>query len=545
MNWLKNLKIGSKLLLGFGVMIVILAVVIATAHRGITTIEASQRSLYELQFANATDLLELRSDLNGIRTGVLLMIVSKDRREQEAARRDMETRHRQILQNLSDLEKRNAADPVLEPRLRELDTHYRAYAQVRDQTQIPQILDGLVDPALELSGGAQSETYAKVRELAHELGGIAEQRAQDKVADSNVHAEQVIRSVVLAGLAAVLIGLFIGYALSRIIAIPLREIAGAAQRIASGDLTAAVAADPRTDEVGDLNRAFATMLGNLRTQLKELTDGAVALGSAASEISASTTQLASSASESAAAVNETTTTVAEVKQTAQLSSQKARTVSDSAQRAAQTARTGSKAVEDMGAGMARIRQQMEAIAVSMGRLGEQTSAIGQIIAAVEDLAAQSNLLAVNAAIEAAKAGEHGKGFGVVAAEVKSLAEQSRQSTGQVRALLGEIQKAATAAVLATEQGGKAVEAGERQTAAANDSITSLTGGVAEAAQAATQIAASSQQQLAGVDQVATAMESIRQASTQNVASSRQLETAAHNLNELGKRLRQLVAAYRT
>jgi methyl-accepting chemotaxis protein len=186
---------------------------------------------------------------------------------------------------------------------------------------------------------------------------------------------------------------------------------------------------------------------------------------------------------------------------------------------------------------------MEAIAASMVRLSEQSQTIGQIIATVEDLSVQSNLLAVNAAIEAAKAGEHGKGFGVVAQEVKSLAEQSRQATNQVRTILGEIQKATSAAVMATEEGGKAVEAGSRQTEVAGEAIKALAGSVNEAAQAAVQIAASAQQQLVGVDQVAGAMESIKQASSQNVAGARQLEAAARTLNDLGQRLRQLVGRF--
>jgi methyl-accepting chemotaxis protein len=193
--------------------------------------------------------------------------------------------------------------------------------------------------------------------------------------------------------------------------------------------------------------------------------------------------------------------------------------------------------------MARIRQQMDAIASSMGQLNEQSQAIGQIIATVEDLAVQSNLLAVNAAIEAAKAGEHGRGFAVVAQEVRTLAEQSRAATMQVRGILGDIQKAATAAVLATEQGSKAVDAGDRQAQVAGESIQALAGSVAESAQAATQIAASSQQQLVGVDQVASAMDSIREASTQNVASAKQLEAAARNLSELGQRLQRITEQY--
>ncbi|MDP1647816.1 MAG: methyl-accepting chemotaxis protein, partial [Rubrivivax sp.] len=155
-------------------------------------------------------------------------------------------------------------------------------------------------------------------------------------------------------------------------------------------------------------------------------------------------------------------------------------------------------------------------------------------------AEQSNVLAVNAAIEASRAGEQGKGFGVVAQEVKSLAEQSKQATAQVRAILGDIQKATSAAVLATEQGHKAVEAGVKQSAGASDAIRQLTESVNEAAQAATQIAASSQQQMVGMDQVALAMDNIKQASTQNVAGTRQAEVAARSLHELGVKLGAMI-----
>jgi methyl-accepting chemotaxis protein len=265
----------------------------------------------------------------------------------------------------------------------------------------------------------------------------------------------------------------------------------------------------------------------------------------ANEIVASTSQLTASASETAAAVSETTTTAEELRQTAQLASQKARQVSDEAQKMVQVSQSGRKSAGDATAGMARIRHQMDAIAASMLRLSEQSQAIGQIIAAVEDLASQSNLLAVNAAIEAAKAGEHGKGFGVVAQEITRLAEQSRQATAQVRSILGDIQKATGAAVMATEEGGKAVDGGTRQTELAGESIQALSGSTAEAAQAMTQIAVSSQQQLAGVGQVVAAMDSIRESSTQNVASAKQLESAARNLNDVGAQLQHLVGRYKT
>ena len=249
------------------------------------------------------------------------------------------------------------------------------------------------------------------------------------------------------------------------------------------------------------------------------------LNESKAQIQETSAVLVESAQEILAAVSETTTTVEEVRQTSLLASQKARTVFDNTQRAAQNAESGRKATEEAVAGMSQIRQQMEAIEASMLRLSEQSQAIGQIIATVDDLAAQSNLLAVNAAIEAAKAGEHGKGFGVVAQEVKSLAVQSRQATKQVRTILNDIQKATAAAVMATGQGSTAVAAGEQQTAAAGESIEALAGSVTEAAQATTQIAASSQQQLIGMQQVVAAMESIKQASARNMASAKHLEAS--------------------
>jgi methyl-accepting chemotaxis protein len=240
-------------------------------------------------------------------------------------------------------------------------------------------------------------------------------------------------------------------------------------------------------------------------------------------------------------VTQTTATVAEVKQTALTAVQKAKYVADIAQQTAQASQSGTRAVEEMISGTNRIREQTDSVAASIVRLSEQSQAIGAIIATVDDLAAQSNLLAVNAAIEAAKAGEQGKGFAVVAQEVKSLADQSKQATAQVRTILNDIQKATSAAVMATEQSSRAVEDGLRQASEAGQSVRTLSDSIAQSSQAAIQIAASSQQQLVGMDQLAQAMESIKAASIQNANGTKQTEAAAQSLTELGQRLKKIVS----
>jgi methyl-accepting chemotaxis protein len=321
----------------------------------------------------------------------------------------------------------------------------------------------------------------------------------------------------------------------------LGQMAKVAEQISEGDLTVEV--KPRSDK--DISgKAFAVMLDKLRRVTAEMQESIGVLSSSAQQIVATTTQVASAATETATAVTETTTTVEEVKQTAQLSTQKAKLVSESVQRATQVTESGKKSVAESIDAMKQIREQMESIAESIVRLSEQGQAIGEIMLTVNDLAEQSNLLAVNASIEAAKAGEQGKGFAVVAQEVRNLTEQSKQATVQVRNILNDIQKATNAAVMVTEQGSKAVEAGVRQSLQAGESVQKLGESVAEAAQVATQIAASSQQQMVGMDQVVQAMENIKTASTQNVASTKQTETAARNIGELGRKLEKLVALYK-
>jgi methyl-accepting chemotaxis protein len=249
-------------------------------------------------------------------------------------------------------------------------------------------------------------------------------------------------------------------------------------------------------------------------------------------------------SETATSVTETTATVEEIKQTALLSSKKSRGVSENAQKSAFIADQGYSTVYETMEGINHIKQLMETVAESVVLLSEQTQAIGEIITVVNDLAQQSNLLAVNAAIEASKAGEHGKGFAVVAQEIKSLADQSKQATEQVRKILGDIQKATGKSVLAAEQVSKAVEGGVKQTAESGESIKKLAEGISEAAQAAEQIAVSSQQQLAGIEQVAIAMENIKQATQQNVFGTKQVEQAAHALHEFGQKLKVMVSRFK-
>jgi len=544
MKWFLNLTTRNKLFLSFGVKLALMAWVIASAYTVVANIQHSQQQLYQEDFADVRDLLALRANFNGMRVLMLEAQLLGNRAEQDSLVAQATERSKQVDRVLRDLLERAKNDTKLLSRLQELKSVWQAFAQTKDGEIIPLINAGKIAEARQLAVGEQEGRAQKIRALATDMGDAAEEHARLAVDRSEQQANQSVHIFMLVGIAVVMIGVVLALLLERVIAGPLRTLSRAAEGVASGDLTVNVSTDNRADEIGTLLRAFRAMVENLRRTTRELNEGVGVLAASASEVLTTTTQIASNAAETASAVSETTATVEEVKQAAGVSNQKAKYVSESTQKVSQVSQNGRKSVEDAIAGMHRIQEQMEFIAESIVRLSEQSQAIGEIIASVNDLAEQSNVLAVNAAIEATKAGEQGKGFGVVAQEVKSLAEQSKQATAQVRAILGDIQKATSAAVLATEQGHKAVEAGVKQSAEASDSIRQLSESINEAAQAATQIAASSQQQMVGMDQVALAMDNIKQASTQNVAGTRQAEVAAQSLHELGVKLKQLSEQYK-
>ncbi|WP_439858597.1 methyl-accepting chemotaxis protein [Pseudomonas sp. MBLB4136] len=538
-----NLGIGSKLIAAFAALIIGFGVLLLSSLERFASLQGIEEQQFQQHYARLSDVKELRLNISAQRTDLMQVINQQAQADLPSIEDGIRRRTMENERLIKRLQQAASEDEEFSSALEDMLAVRVALMQTRAE-QLNLIHAGAFEQARLLNSGVQLERMNRIHALGVQLSELTDQRVTAALERSRqaleAQRERVFNlSLLLVGISAVL-----AWLLSRHIARPLARLTGWAERIGRGEIPQGIVAGTRQDEVGRLSQAFVDMSRYLRELVQEMNEGITVLASSSEEILAATSQVATSTQETATAISEIVTTVEEVKQTAELAGSKSKTVAESTERTRQVALNGREAVEEALKGMGLIREQMQAVAESIMHLGEQSQTIGEIVASVGDLAEQSNLLGVNASIEAMKAGEAGKGFSVVAQEVKALAVQSKQATAQVRGILGEIQKAMTKAVLLAEQGSKTVESGFERAQSSGDAIRALSSNIEASSEVALQIAATSQQQMIGMDQIATAMASIRQASQDNVGGTQQVDLAARNLHQLGMKLKSLASRFK-
>lgn len=355
---------------------------------------------------------------------------------------------------------------------------------------------------------------------------------------------QAIFFQVLAGILAALSGLVISSLISRQIADPLAACARAAKEIALGNLRLEPLRITSADELGVLQQAFNEMLTSLRDIALQSRSVCENLTLAAAQILTSTQEQAAGTKQQAAAVQEITTTVEQINLSSKQVAERSRQVAGTADAVAQSGNAGLQAVHEASVGMEAIREQTENVAENIIALSERTQAVGEIIATVNDIAEQSNLVALNAAIEAADARESGRRFSVVANEIKNLADQAKEATSQVRGILEQTQKGINTSVMLTEEALKRVETGRERTNVSEQVIRQMASNIQDSVHAFQQIVGATNQQQIGLEQVTQALHEIRQASQQTAVTTAQLEKASIELTKLGDQLAKTLEKYK-
>ena len=304
---------------------------------------------------------------------------------------------------------------------------------------------------------------------------------------------------------------------------------------------------PGSDEVAILAAQFNEMASKLRqveegrdTIAAQLKESVRKLSASSAEILKISNDQAANANEQASAVQEASTTSKEIAVTAKEITNNAVSVQDIAERSTDASTKGSESLKAATSSMKALKKQVETLAERMVELGENSQRIGGVLSIIEEISEQTNLLALNAAIEAAGAGEAGKRFGVVAQEVRRLAEKTVEATKQIQEIIEKIQNSTNSAIMVTEQGLKAVDSSFQLVQKVGDALKNIDAQVERTTRSAKEITFSTQQQTSACEQMAITIAEVSQVAEHFVKGTEETTEAIAELNDLAAHLKGMI-----
>jgi len=426
----------------------------------------------------------------------------------------------------------------------------------------------------------------KNQEIQTLAGGIGEnmvkrfdelrQNQKEKMTAASARAVTMAISFVIG---AILIGLLAAFIIARSVANPINKVVeltgqmnkefeqfvGVVDAIAANDLTQHIKRSEikstgidSQDEVGTLVRAteetlaakdkiggsLERMMSNLTTVVRQLGDNATQLVSAATEVASSSEQMSRGSKDQTDQMAQISTAIEEMTATIVESSKNAGEASEGSRAASETAGTGGQVVSETIQGMQKIAGVVRESAESIGKLAKSADQIGEIIGVIDDIADQTNLLALNAAIEAARAGEQGRGFAVVADEVRKLAERTGKATGEITGMIKGIQDETTEAVRSMETGINEVDSGRVLADKAGNSLSEIVAMSQRVMDMIQQIATATEEQSSAAEQISKNVENVTSIARESATGAQQSAAAAEELNRQAEGMQKMVAQFR-
>jgi methyl-accepting chemotaxis protein len=323
------------------------------------------------------------------------------------------------------------------------------------------------------------------------------------------------------------------------------SIAIALQSLATGDLTMSETALDKDGFLFGLSVDFDASVKKLNTTLLQVQESVGATASASNQISSSSEELAAGVQEQSKQTSELVRAIDEITKTILETTKNASLAADAAQKAGSIAKDGGNVVAETISGMDRIAEVVRKSAQTVHALGNSSDQIGEIIQVIDDIADQTNLLALNAAIEAARAGEQGRGFAVVADEVRKLAERTTKATKEIASMIKQIQKDTTGAVNSMEEGTKEVEKGKHLADKAGESLNQIIKGSEQVVDIITQVASASEEQSITSAHISKSIEAISDVTQKSSTGIQEIARASEDLAKLTFNLQDLASKFKT
>ena len=537
---LRNLRIGLRASLSFAVLASLLVLVGLFGVGQMATLRESTRVLEEVWMPSSESIHDSAANIATIRLESLRMRTSNLSQVKETSRGIISAQRQELLQRLNDYAALLSSDQE-RSMLDSLKTTVAKYLSLVDQIIV------------HIDAGHDSQAYDHLNVEMNALGSLLDktlesmislnQQGADAAATAATslyqRAQWIVSTIIVIALIATLL---LAWALTRSITTPINQALNVARRIASGDLTGKIASDGK-DEAAQLLDALADMQGNLRSTIHGISESAQQLASAAEEMSSVMEQSTRSLQQqndqiemAATAVTQMSTAVDEVAANAVSSA-------EASQASNEDSKHGHVQVSETITSIQGLVSEVISASEQAQGLADQAQDISKVLEVIRGIAGQTNLLALNAAIEAARAGEAGRGFAVVADEVRSLAQRTQNSTEEIELMITNIQQGTGTTVGALQSSAEHANQTLRRANSAGNALEKITASISQINERNLVIASAAEQQALVAREVDHNLVNIRDLSTQTAAGATQTSAASHELSRLAVDLNGLVTRF--
>ncbi len=536
-----SVNIGTKIVGTVGSILILLILIGLVSLAKLSTVAAVANQLGQVDMPNVTSLAKMRNNVDTYRRSELQFYL-KNSEEDFKRYLDRMGRMQEELNASRDVFRKRIQLEEEKRQLAAFDTTWQSYvAFTRNVVEL--IKAGKLEEAQLQTRGEGKKLYDESNRVLGELQAFNQKEADEAM--KQVHAATAaakiwIVAIIVSGL---VLGLLLALMAVRSIRAPLRRLAADAEQIATGDLGVEVHVDS-SDEVGQLARSFEKMVNSLRELIGRLADSSAEVSKSSVGMQSNSEQMATGAEEVAAQAVTVATASEEMSATSGDIAQNCLLAAESAKRANDAADHGATVVENSIAVMKRIADRVKSSASTVTELGQKSDQIGAIVDTIQDIADQTNLLALNAAIEAARAGEQGRGFAVVADEVRALAERTTKATKEISEMIKVIQLNTQTAVSAMEEGVAEVHNGTDEAERSGEALRRIQDEINAVNLQVQQIATAAEEQTATTSEITGNMHQITEVVSGSVDRARDTYNAAQHLSRLSDELQRVVGQFK-
>ena len=545
MDFWMNLKVKTKCLFLVAVAVITLTAIVATSLHKMSVMSMNEKQV-SIAVTHVGMLNEMKNDFLSIRLDLVYMMLLEDAAKLQEKADDLNQRKKNIEAGLAKFLKYEL-DPKEKEFIEAFRKGYEAY--IVQGTKLQEMsLASVGNPqahqeTIQFATGSVAPLYQVPAKAISELVEHNDKTAAETYQrDLDGYNSSLLLMVVLTCLATLFMAL-VGYLIANSISRPLKMVFDTLAEVAGGDLTARSGIRTR-DEMGMLAAEVNEMAGRLNEIMNKVAQNSLQVAAAASQLHSTSEQIATGAEEVAAQTGTVATASEEMAATSTEIAQSCHMAAEGGDQATSRAQAGTAVVEQTVRVMNRIAEQVQSSAATVAGLGERSDQIGAIIGTIEDIADQTNLLALNAAIEAARAGEQGRGFAVVADEVRALAERTTRATREIGVMIKSIQSETREAVGAMEGGVREVENGTREAAKSGESLQEILRQISEVTSQVNQIAIAAEEQTATTGEITNNIMQITEVVQDTSKGAHTCATAASHLAGLAEDLQRLVGQFR-